>query len=683
MLPYSSSLEREKELPASTSLESKEDTAGFRPFVSPEQQIPEFTPKAVLLGLFFVVVFGASSVYLALCSGFPVAGSIPISVIVIGTFKRLTKSTILENNLVQTIGSAGESIGSGAVFTLASLVFLSEGKAYFRYIQLLTLALVGGLLGILFMLPLRRSLIVKGHQTLRYPEGTACAEVLIAGERQGSSARPVFIGALVGSGYWILMYLLGLWKQVPYLLERTAKQFYPNAMLNVGVAPEYLGIGYLAGPRVALQILGGGLFAWLFLVPLFSSFPQLLSWLHVHITENPATFTAKYVHERYVRYIAVGAVVGAGISTLIKTVPIIVGSFKNVMDTLRARPVKVQLRTEKELPMWGVLVSAGIMVLLVAVLPHFPGRFPTSLVISLLIVILGFFFVTVASRFAGVAGYSIEPTSSIMITTVMITCLLFLVFRWTSSAHQVMVVVIGAVVCIAANNAGATSQDLKTGFLVGATPYKQQIGLFIGVIVSAIVVSGTLILIDHSNPNVNHAIGYSATSQSGGGTTSGDFEAPQATILATLVKAMLEGKVPWGLVLVGVGLSLLAEWCGAIALSIAAGLYFPLHITTALAVGSVVRWLITRREEKEVTTPLATKEISPGMLCAAGLVAGGSLTAMLLFFKRFVEKPFPWLDLGKKYWEKYPLVGNSLPFLAFIGLAFLLYRQASPKNKTP
>lgn len=653
---------------------SSKETSAFQPFVSPNRHIPEFTGKAVLLGMFFAIVFAVSSVYLALKSGFPVAGSVPISVIVIGTFKRWAKSTILENNMVQTIGSAGESIASGVVFTLPSLIFLAEGRTYFTYTQILTLALVGGLLGILFMLPLRRSLIVKEHKTLLYPEGTACAEVLIAGEYQGASAKPVFWGAAIASGYWILMKLFGLWNQIPYLFERSGKPFYPNAMITMYVAPEYMGIGYLAGPRVALQILGGGLFAWLVLVPLFSTFPQLAVWLKAPALVTSGIPDAWTIHKHFVRYIAIGAVVGAGASTLIKTMPIIVGSFKNVIDTLRDRVPKSNLRTDKELSLWAVLIAAGVMVLLVAFLPNLPGKFPYALVYPLFIFVFGFFFVTLASRFAGIAGYSIEPTSAIIITTVIATCLLFIAFGWTSHMHEAMVVIIGSVVCIAANNAGATSQDLKTGFLVGATPYKQQIGLFIGVVTSAVVVSVTIIFIDHSIPHVTHAIGYAPPVVAGGKPIPPDFSAPQATILATLVRDMLGGKVPWVLVLLGVGLTLLSEWCGAIALSIAAGLYFPLHITTALAIGSLVRWLVTRREHQEGTN--ASTEVSKGMLYAAGLVAGGSLSGMILGFLNTTR-----FDLGKSYWIRHEFFGNFAAFGVFLALAFLFYKQSRQNRR--
>lgn len=678
-------------VPPNGRLESDTGTAledsDFKPYVPPEKKVPEFTLKAIVLGVFFAILFGTSSVYLALCAGLTVGGSIPVAVLVIGIFKRFGKSTILENNLVQTIGSAGESVASLSVFTVITYIFLREGGYYFNYIQLATLAIIGGLLGILFMIPLRRSLIVKEHKTLRYPEGTACAEVLIAGEKQGDIAKPVFIGLFTAGAYWLLMKLVGLWKEIPYVLRRTAQEFYPNATLTMNVTPEYLGIGYIIGPRVTTQMLAGSLFAWLVLIPLFSKFPQLALWLKakdVHSTLIDLGLstggmqglpTTAEIHAAYVKYIAVGAVVGAGLITLLKTSPIIIDSFRNVVDSLRGRRIQTQKRTEKDLPLWLVLPGAIILALLVGILPHLPGKFPSSLVLSLLVVIFGFFFVAVSSRFVGVAGYTVEPVTPMVFTTVMVSCLIFVLLGWTSDNYQVMVVPIAAAVCIAAGNAGATSQDLKTGFLIGSTPRRQQLGLLIGVILSGLVVGGTILLVDRSIPHVPHAIGYIAPGQD-----APKFGAPQASLLSMLIKAVLGGKMAWGLVLLGIGLAVIVELSGAMALSVAAGMYLPLSTITAIFAGSMVRWLATRKSNQG-SLPKKESELSKGMLYATGLVAGGALTGMIIgFFQGFLPDIAKKVDLGKEYWKAINPWGEYLALLAFVLLGLTLYRYAKKER---
>ncbi len=661
----------------------------FRPFISSQDRIPEFTLKAVLVGILFAVFFGVSSVYLALCAGFPITGSIPISVMAIGVLKRLGKSTVLENNLIQTIGSSGESIASGVVFTTIAFLFLPEGVRYFHYFQIVTIALIGGLFGMLFMLPLRQTLIVKEHNTLKYPEGTACAEVLMAGEKERHLARPVFIGSLIAAVYWGFMRLLGLWKEVPYLLHRAAQSFYPNATFAVNVTPEYLGLGYIIGPRVTFQILAGSAFAWLVLVPLLSSFPQIAQWLQaqdVYTTlgnlgitiDNPNGFpTASQIHAAHVKYIGVGAVVGAGFMTLLKTLPIIIGSIRSVFDAVKSRANKREGRTEKELPLRLVLLGIGILFLLLVFLPHLPGTFPGSLLTAFLIVLFGFFFVTVASRFVGAAGYSIEPTSSMMFTTVMATCLVFILLRWTIPSYQVVVVFVGAIVCVAANNAGATSQDLKTGFLLGATPYKQQLGLLLGIVISSFVVGTAIFVIDHSIPQVPHAIGYVMPGQEGP-----KYGAPQATLLAMLIKAVLGGKMPWGLVLLGAGLAIVLELSGALAISIAAGIYLPISVSTALAIGSLVRWLATGAQmpffsKAKKHTPSSTSELSKGMLYATGLVAGGAFSGLLLgFLNGFFPKVTGHFDLGHEYWKSIEPWGDYLAVVIFCLLGVTIYRYA-------
>lgn len=670
--------------------------SAFQPYVPRSEQIPEFTWRAVLLGLLFAILFGVASVYLALRAGMTVAASIPISVLAIGLRTRRSKRTILENNLIQTIGSIGGSIAGNMIYTTVAFLFLAEGTSYFGYIQLVTLAFIGALLGILLMVPLRRSLIVKEHGTLLYPEGKACAEVLIAGEQRGNLAKPVFWGAAVASLYWVGMKLLGLWNRVPHLIHQSPSGFYPNATFPMEVAPEYLGIGYIIGPKASVQIFVGGLFTWLVLIPLFSAYPSIATWLGapdvatilrelfktpLKDIHNPPS--AGNIHAAYVKLIALGAVVGAGVLTLLKTFPVIVGSFRTVLETLRSKRETNHLRTEKELPMRLVVIGAVVLVLAIAFLPQLPGAFPRSLVLSLVVLVCAFFFVTVSSRFVGVVGYSVEPVSSMMFTTAMGTCLLFFALGWTKEAHQLMVVAVGALVCLSAGISGATSQDLKTGFLLGATPYKQQIGLIISVLVSSLVVAGVVILVDGSLPKVPHAIGYLAPDQE-----TPDLNAPQATLLAMLIKVGLGGKMIWGLVLLGVGLAVVFQLTGATALSIAAGMYLPLSTTSVIFLGALIRWVAERRRKAEATKAAGgpnDKELSKGTLYATGLVAGGALMGMFLgLFPKLaawihVPKLPVWLNLGHEYWKTLGPWSHVLSLSVFAMLGITLYGYARKK----
>lgn len=650
---------------------------GFQPFIAPEQNLPELTPKAIILGALFGILFGASTVYLALRAGLTISASIPISVLSIAVFKKLGKSTILENNIVQTLGSAGESIASGVVFTVPALLFLSGGPDYFRYLQILTLAAVGGVLGILFMIPLRRSLIVKEHGKLPYPEGTACAEVLMVGEKGGNLAKRVFHGVFVAAGYWLLMGVLRLWRDTPGL--RTGdKDVYPNATLDCNITPEYLGVGYIIGPRIAAEMTSGGILSWLALIPLLSLYlpeARRLTDLHAlgYSDEWIGTHSvAQQIYHGYVRYIGAGAVACAGVMTLLKTLPTIVASFRDSIRDLRSPSGMSQKRTERDIPL--PFVAGGIVVLLalLTVLPNLPGKFPDSILLSLLVVVFGFFFVTVASRIVGIIGSSSNPISGMTIATLMGTCLVFISIGWRGDGYQTVALLVGSLVCIASANAGATSQDLKTGYLVGATPYKQQIGLIIGVLVSVIAIGGTVLLLDRSIPGVPHAIG------------SERFPAPQAVLMATMIKGQLSQQLPWGPVLVGVCLALVAQLAGAHALSWAVGAYLPLSTSAPIFVGGVVRYLVNRQRTRRAggTAAEAESDIGPGMLYATGLVAGGSLAGMLIaFLQGFAEPTAKRLDLGGDYWERMGLGGDAIAAAAFVLLSVFLMRQALSKAK--
>ncbi|MBI1804555.1 MAG: oligopeptide transporter, OPT family [Ignavibacteriae bacterium] len=587
----------------------------FQPFVSADTVMQEFSLRAIILGALFGLIFGAATVYLALRAGLTVSASIPIAVLAIAIFKKLGKSTILENNIVQTIGSAGESIAAGVAFTFPALIFLTGGEKYFNYMNVLTLAFVGGILGVLFMVPLRRSLIVKEHGTLPYPEGTACADVLIAGEKGGSMAKRLFAGLGMAVVYKTLMSVFGLWKDVPgYTAPRGSS--YPNASLSAEITPEYLGVGYIIGPRIAGVLVAGGILSYMVLIPLIAfigdSLPAILKPAGKLISE----MSPSEIRGGYVRYIGAGAVAAGGLITLIKTLPTIVSAFKDSFKSMKELKSGVKLvRTERDIPITWVVVGSLALVLIIAVLPQMPGTFPGTLLMGLLIVIFGFFFVTVSSRIVGIIGSSNNPISGMTIATLMATCLIFVSIGWKGDVFQSVALVVGGIVCIAAANAGATSQDLKTGYIVGATPIWQQIGLVIGVLVSTFAVGMTLQWIDGSMAykGIPHAIGTEK------------FAAPQATLMATIIKGLLAQDLPWALVFIGMAISVVVELCGIRSLSFAVGVYLPLSTTFPIFVGGALKALVDKmRGVKEES------EVSPGMLYSTGLVAGGSLTGVLI-----------------------------------------------------
>src|SRR5882724_5534108 len=579
-----------------------------KPYVPDDAQVPEFTPKAVLVGALFGVIFGASTVYLALKAGLTVSASIPIAVLSISVLKKLGGSTILENNIVQTIGSAGESIAAGVVFTLPGFLFLavdastrqSVGAPYFGYWTIFTLALLGGMLGVLMMVPLRRALIVKEHVNLPYPEGTACAQVLIAGEKGGQMARTAYLGLGFALVYAVLQQIFKVIAEVPSYVTKASSRIFPAATVNGSITPEYLGVGYIIGPRIAGVLVAGGVLAWLGIIPLIASVvptttiaTQLAKLGYLadlakpgNYGWNPATHTFaelnRAIYYAYVRQIGAGAVAAGGFITLLKTLPTIVSSFKGSLASLRGGAGAASAkRTEQDLPLGVTALGSLALVGIMAVLPFLPGNFAGRLLLGVLIVVFGFFFVTVASRIVGLIGTSSNPVSGMTIATLMATCLLFLALGWTDDMYQPMALCVGGMVCIAAANAGATSQDLKTGYLVGATPKYQQLGLFIGAIISSIAIGFTIKILDmptaeQAANGIHHAIGSS-------------LAAPQATLMATLIKGILGGDLDWNFVIAGAALALVMELCGVKALSFAIGVYLPISTTLPIFIGGAIR----------------------------------------------------------------------------------------------
>ena len=473
--------------------------------------------------------------------------------------------------------------------------------------------------------------------------------------------------------YKLLMSVFGLWKDVPSF-RTGAKAAFPNAVLDSEITPEYLGVGYIIGPRIASEMFSGGVLSWLVLIPLISLFvPEARRVADLHDLGFTDAWIAKHdmpeqIYRAYIRYIGAGAVACAGVMTLIKSMPTIVSSFRDSVRDLRkgAGEAASRKRTERDLPLTVVVGGAIALVAIIALLPNLPGTFPGTLLTGLLVVVFGFFFVTVSSRIVGIIGASSNPVSGMTIATLMATCLVFVAIGWTGDTYQAMAIMVGAIVCIAAANAGATSQDLKTGYIVGATPVRQQVSLLIGVLVSVVVIGGTVLLLDKSVPGELHGIG------------SARMPAPQGTLMATIIKGMLAQKLPWGPVLVGVFAAFMAQLAGAHALSWAVGAYLPISTTTPIWVGGLVRALADSLRKKR-----EEGEVGPGMLYATGLVAGGSLAGIAIallvgFGGSFADA----LDFGHHYYEKLGVGGDLIGFGMFAVLGASLLRQALAKEES-
>jgi putative OPT family oligopeptide transporter len=642
----------------------------FEPYIKPNQSPPEFTPKAIVLGVLFGLLFGASTVYLGLRAGLTVAASIPIAVLAISVLKKLGGSTILENNVVQTIGSAGESVAGGVVFTIPALIFLAPyGPNYFNYYQITMLTLAGGILGVLMMVPLRRALIVKEHGVLPYPEGTACAEVLVAGERGGKLAALVFSGLGIGALWKALSWIFNLFlTEIGYSTPRTAQ--FPNATLRVDISPEYLGVGYVIGPRIAGTMFAGGVLSWLVLLPLLSILGAFITEpfppIHPNFANNPDTGRPFLISEMspgqlwsaYIRYIGAGAVLASGLITLSRTIPTIIASARGSFRDLKAgAAAATQLRTEHDIPMWVVLGGSVLLAIFLIVAPGLPTQ--GNVVAAILILIFGFFFATVSSRITGLIGSSSNPISGMTIATLILTCLLFVALGWTGDVYSPIALCVGAIVCIAAANAGTTSQDLKTGYIVGATPLYQQLGLIIGVLASAFVIGMTTIYMHQV-----FGIGSQAVA------------APQATLMATIINGLLDQNLPWGLVLVGVFVSITLELCGIHSLSFAVGSYLPIATTAPIFAGGLVRYWVERR-----TGVTQESDLSAGTLFSSGLIAGGSICGILFA-----------VLVGTGNIEMFQAIGNAVPFLhgedaaghifgalLFLALALIVVRMGMRK----
>ena len=744
----------------------------YESYIHPETRMREFTFRSVLTGTILGMIFGASSLYLVLKVGITVSASIPVAVISITLFRLLSKvgwrdATILENNMVQTTGSAGESIAFGVGVTMPAIMILG---ADLEVMRVTLVAVLGGLLGVLMMIPLRRALIVKQHGVLKYPEGTACAAVLKASaspesrelasakwkESKGAStdrvtsAATIFAGFGIGLLYKVLMDALKLWKNVP---ERVFGPWFKGGSVGAEISPELLGIGYIIGPRIAGIMIGGGVLSQLVLVPMISFFGEGVEGIVAPGTRPIRDMTPAQTRGEYILYIGAGAVAAGGIISLIRSLPMIWHGIHEGLRDVRSGAAGIGTnlaRTTRDLPISFVLI--GIVVLMVAI--TFAPKLHMNLLGALLIVVFGFLFVTVSSRLTGEIGSSSNPISGMTVATLLLTSLIFLLLGWTGGTYYVTALSVGAIVCIASSNGGTTSQDLKTGFLVGATPRLQQIGLLIGVLASALIMGPILLKLNENATvyvpavdlapglrtdvsqltqkerlkgpqsvgdkneyfvwmkpdNAGAPAGKYLVSASGSvaylvdpgingtvtrrpdGSEVRKFEAPKATLMSYIIKGILDRELPWGLVILGVMISVVLELCGVGSLAFAVGVYLPLAVSVPVFVGGIVRWMIDGNRRKELHAhKLSEDELaadadrSPGVLCASGYIAGGAIAgifiAILAGALEKIEAYFSRMAQGNPFFSG--SYSDGLALLPFAAIVVFLYLVAREKLLAP
>ena len=580
-------------------MENKE----FKPYVPADKVTPEFTATSIIIGVLLAIIFGAANAYLGLRVGMTVSASIPAAVISMGVIRVIMKKdSILESNMVQTIGSAGESLAAGAIFTLPALfLWANEGKTEAPNLLTISLiAVVGGVLGVLFMIPLRNALIVKEHGVLPYPEGTACAEVLLAGEEGGTSAKTVFAGMGLSA---VFKFITDGLKVVPGVVTVPIRSL--RTTFSAEVYPALLGVGYICGIKIASYMFAGALLGWFVLIPAITIFggPTTMYPGDVPIAQMYAEGGADAIWGSYIRYIGAGAVAAGGIISLIKSLPLIVSTFKDSLKGLKGGTKAGSLRTEQDLDMRLVLGGSLVLILVIWLLP----AIPVSLIGALLVVVFGFFFATVSSRMVGLVGSSNNPVSGMAIATLLFSTLVLKVTGNTGVSGMIGAIAIGSVICIVAAMAGDTSQDLKTGYILGATPKKQQIGELLGAVVAAFTIGGVLLLL-------NSAWGFGTT----------ELAAPQATLMKMITEGVMNGNLPWPLVLIGIFAAIVVEILGIPVLPVAIGLYLPLELSATIMIGGVIRWIVDKKSADK------NGEASGGVLFCSGLIAGEGLVGILL-----------------------------------------------------
>ena len=581
----------------------------FKPYIPAEKVTPELTVTSVIMGCILAVIFGAANAYLGLRVGMTVSASIPAAVISMGVIRvLLRRNSILESNMVQTIGSAGESLAAGAIFTMPALFLWAEEGLSDKpgIVEITLIALCGGILGVLFMVPLRNALIVKEHATLLYPEGTACADVLLAGEEGGANASTVFSGMGLAA---IFKFVVDGLKLLPADVAAAFKSF--KGEIGMEVYPALLGVGYIVGPKIASYMFVGSLMGWMVIIPMICLFgPD--TWMYpaaegTTIAQLYANGGAAAIWSTYVKYIGAGAIATGGIISLIKSLPLIVTTFRDSMKSMKGSKNTSTERTAQDLPMQFILLGVIAMVFIIWIVP----AIPVTLLGACIIVVFGFFFATVSSRMVGLVGSSNNPVSGMAIATLLIATFAIKSSGKTGIDGMTAAIAVGSVICIIAAIAGDTSQDLKTGYLLGATPKKQQMGEMLGVVVSGLAIGGVLYLL-------NAAWGYGTA----------EIPAPQAQLMKMIVEGIMGGNLPWGLVFVGVFLAICLEILRIPVMPFAIGLYLPIYLNATIMIGGVVRGLLDRR--KGVDEKTKTAQSTDGTLYCAGMIAGEGLVGILL-----------------------------------------------------
>ncbi|MFT4551663.1 MAG: putative OPT family oligopeptide transporter [Chlamydiales bacterium] len=619
--------------------------APFTPHIPADQKVPEFTARAVVLGIILAVVFGAANAFLGLKVGLTVSASIPAAVTSMVVLRTFFKNvSILENNMVQTIASASEALAAGVIFTIPAFAFLGEPLPLSR---IALLSVLGGVLGVLFMIPLRRYLIVEEHNNLPYPEGTACAEILKAGEKGGSSGIAVLIGSIIGLGHKFCMATLHLWEES----TRWVLTFYQKTVVSLEASTALMGVGFIIGPRYSALTLSGGVLGWLVIIPLIKMFGH--DFIDPNTNVMIAEMSAEAIWSKYVRYIGAGAIVVGGIIGLLRATPVIIKAFgvgvKEISNTFSKSDSKESTkdRTSEDLPMSWILCGLVAIILTLWLLPGSP----MNLVSVILVVIIGFFFVTVSSQIVGYVGSSVNPASGMIITTLLLITLLFVCLGWTESIYMVAAMTAGSVVGMAVCVAGDTSQDLKTGYLLGATPRLQQIGEIIGVVAAALVMGFVVSLLDQA---------YTLGSEK--------LSAPQATMMAMIVKGVMQGSIPWDLVIIGMMIGVILELTLLPVLPFAIGLYLPLSMTTPIMLGGIVALLVSKLSKNP------EEDRNRGILVASGFVAGDALMGVITAMAVVAG----WVSLDAQ-----PMFGMEVSLAILLGIAIFFgwYSLASLREE--
>ena len=638
----------------------------FQPYVPADKVMPEFTVVSVVLGAILAIIFGGANAYLGLRVGMTVSASIPAAVISMGVIRKiLRRDSILENNMVQTIGSAGESVAAGAIFTLPALfMWAKDGLCDVpSLVEIGLIALCGGVLGVLMMIPLRSALIVKEHGVLAYPEGQACAEVLIAGEEGGAKASTVFSGLGIAAVYKFIADGLKVFpSEITYDIPA-----YKGSGIGIDVLPALAGVGYICGVKVSSYLFAGGVLGWFVIMPLMALFGGDLVLFPADKTINEliaADGGVSNLWGSFLRYIGAGAVACGGVLSLIKSLPLIVRTFKDAMGDYGKGRGSSTLRTEQDLPMKVVLLGVLIIAVVMWLLP----AIPLNLFTALIVIIFGFFFATVSSRMVGLIGSSNNPVSGMAIATLLISTLLLKATGNDGINGMIAAIVIGGIICVIAAIAGDTSQDLKTGFLVGSTPKKQQIGELIGVVVSAVAIGAILYLL----------------SNAWGGYGSNDLPAPQAVLMKMIVEGVMGGNLPWNLVFVGVFIALVVEVLGIPVLPFAIGLYLPIYLSVPMMLGGLLRWYLEKR--KYASEKAKNDTVQSGVLYSSGLIAGEGIVGILLAVLAVI--PMGLNAEGKTLYlsDKINLsevfnIGNIGGLICFAVILFTIYLFATKDSK--